>query len=68
MTLDLKQFRKKHRMSRERLADLLGVSLTTVTRMEKKEHEGKQIPARYRLAVETLERSMSHRRDLRGQP
>lgn len=65
MTLDLKQFRKKHRMSRERLADLLGVSLTTVTRMEKKEHEGGEIPERYQLAVEALERKMSHRRDLR---
>lgn len=65
MTLDLKQFRRKHRMSRERLADLLGVSLSTVTRIEKKEHNGERIPERYRLAVEALERKMSHRRDLR---
>lgn len=65
MTFSLKLFRKKYRMSREQLAVLLGVSLSTVRRMEKREHEGKQIPERYRLAVEALQKQMSHRKDLR---
>ncbi len=64
MPLLLKQFRHKHRMSRERLADLLGYSLSTLTRREQAESRGKELPVLEKLALEELERSMSHRQDL----
>lgn len=65
MTLILKQFRKKHRLSREQLSVLLGVSLYTVARWERREDAEQEIPARYKLALNALEKQMSHRQDLR---
>ena len=65
MTLSLKQFRKKHRLSRERLADLLGYSVFTLARREQAESRGEALPEREKLALEALERKMSHRQDLR---